>query len=274
MNDRASAGLSVLALALVVALTSCSGKVGDATAIVREAPDKTVEAGSARVAMEVAFTSGGTPSTVTGEGVVDLSQKQGMLRLDLGALAGSLGTSSVETFLSSEGIFVKLPASVLPGNRPWLKLNLAVVASQAGVDVGSLGQLQSADPSQALQFLKGAVDDMSEVGEEQVRGTGTTHYRGTLDLQRAQNEVSSEARPAVSQAIASLGTSRIPADVWIDDDGRMRKMRFEVDPDRDGPNPPGTAQFEMFDFGVQADIQPPPLDQVTDLSNVLGGLPR
>jgi hypothetical protein len=263
---------AITAFALV--LTGCSSETGGATEIVRNAPDKTAAAGSARVAIDVSFTSRAIPSTVTGEGIFDLEDKRGSLTLDVGALGANLGTSTVETFLSSDGIFVRLPPTLLPGGKPWLKLDLATLATQAGISLGSLGPLQSADPAQALQFLKGAVDDMDKVGEERVRGADTEHYRGTLDLERASASVPEQNRPPLNEAIASLGTSRIPADIWIDDEGRMRKMRMSLDPDGDGPTPPGDIQFEMFDFGVEADVQPPPPDEVSDLSSAFGGLPR
>jgi hypothetical protein len=240
---RRAAGAALAAIAaLALALTGCSSDSsdsGDATEIVRNAPDKTAAAGSARVAIDVSFSTSATPSTVTGEGIVDLDDKRGALTLDIGALGAGFGTSSLETFLGSDGIFVKLPPTVLPGSKPWLKLDLATLATQAGVNFGSLGQLQSADPSQALQFLKGAVDGMDDVGDEDVRGADTTHYRGTLDLDRAAASVSEENRGPLNEAKAALGTSRIPTDVWIDDEGRMRKMRMALDPDGDGPTPAG-----------------------------------
>lgn len=266
---RRAPAAALVALALVLA--ACSSKSGSAAQIVRNAPDKTIAAGSARVALDVSFTSSGTPNEITGDGVVDLKNKRGSVTFDVGSLASTLGSGSIETFLSSDGIFVKLPAGFGAGGKPWIKLNLSALANQAGVNLGSLGQLQSADPSQALEFLKGAVGDMTKVGTEDVRGANTDHYRGTLDLKQASSSVSADARPAVDQAITSLGTSTIPADVWIDSDGRMRRMKFSVDPDGPGPTPPGTVQFEMYEFGVKADVQPPPPDQITDLSSLLGG---
>lgn len=262
------------ALALII-LASCGGGGGeDATERVQEAPDKTIAAGSARVALRVNFSTSGVAGVVAGDGVADLDNRRGALTLDLGSLGGTFGAGTIDAFLDASGIFVKLPPNVLPGGKPWLKLDLSALSTQAGINIGSLGQLRSADPSQALQFLKGAVDDMRDVGDESVRGTETTHYRGTLDLNRARSTVSPDVQPAVDSAIQALGSATIPADVWLDEEGRMRKMRFQIDTDGTGPNAPGTVEFEMYEFGVQADIQPPPPDQITDLATVLGGAPR
>lgn len=245
----------VAVVALLLALAACGSESADAAEVVRAAPEKTAAAGSAKVAMSLAISTSGVEGNLTGEGVVDLKNGRGALTINLGSLGGSLAPGgTVETVLDADGIFVKLPG-VAPAAKPWIKLDLKALASQAGVNTGSLGQLQSADPSQALQFLKGAVGDMKKVGSEKVRGAETTHYRGTLDL----NKASAEA-PAVSTAVSALGTANVPTDVWIDGDGRMRKMIVSVST--------GKAEFEMYDFGTPVDVQEPLPSQVTDLANL------
>ena len=67
----------------------------------------------------------------------------------------------------------------------------------------------------------------------------------------------------------TLGT--VPADVWINDDDRVVKMHLVIDGsafDTSG----GTADLTMqiTDFGVPVDVQPPPADETSDLSALLG----
>ena len=263
--------LLVPALAACLALAGCSSDGADAAEAVRGAPDKTIEAGSARAALSLSFTTGGVPTTVRGDGVFDLRNRRGGLTLDLGSLSGAFGGGAVDAVLSPEGIFVKLPSAPGgAGGRPWLKISLATLSEQAGLNLGSLAQLQQSDPTQALTYLKGALDDVDEVGEDTLRGVETTHYRGTIDLRRATASLPPEAQAAVEDAIASLGTSRIPADVWLDDDGRIRQLRITADPDGEGPNGPGTLAVELYDFGATADVQVPPADQVADLTDLFG----
>jgi len=244
----AAATAGVALVAALLAACGGSGSSADAAEVVRAAPEKTAAAGSAKVAMSVTFGGG----TLTGEGAIDLRNGVGALSVDLGSLGGSLASGTVEAVLSPEGIYVKLPAGIVPASRPWIKVDLSALASQAGVNVGSLGQLQSADPSQAIQLLEGAVSDMRRVGEESVRGAKTTRYRGTLDLNRAAAEA-----PGVSSAVSALGTATVPTDVWIDSEGRVRKMTLAIEA--------GTAQFEMYDFGTAVDLRPPAASEVTDL---------
>ncbi len=260
---------AMAALLAVGLLAGCGGGGEDAAAVVREAPDKTVGAGSARVALRVTVPSGEVATTVSGEGVVDLEAGRGALKLDLGAVGQAFGTGTIDSILDRSGIYIRLPVAAATG-RPWVKLDFAALAGQAGVNVGSVGQLQSADPTQALKFLEGASSDMEEVGEEKIRGEDTTHYRGTVDLKKAAGEISPEARVAIE----SLGSGVVPVDVWLDDEGRVRKMSFQVDPDGTGPATATRAEFEMYDFGVDADVQVPPADQVTDLSSLLTNQPN
>ena len=42
-----------------------------------------------------------------------------------------------------------------------------------------------------------------------------------------------------------------------------------ADPDGPGPLPASSLTLEMYDFGVRADVVPPPADQVTDVTGVV-----
>ena len=270
MRVRRSAAAITAAAALLVLLVACGGGGnGDAAEIVRQSPEKTAAAGSARVGLSITFSSAGNQGVVSGDGLVDLVNSRGAVTLDLGGLGGTLISGPVDTVLAREGLFVKLPPSLLSGNKPWVKIDLSTVAGAAGVNLGSVGQLQSVDPNQVLQFLKGAADSMKKVGEEQVRDAETTHYRGNLVLNRAAADARPEAQEAIRQAIDGLGTATIPANVWIDEQGRMRRLRLQTTGESGGPA--GTVEFELYDFGAPADVQLPPADQVTDLATSFGG---
>ncbi|MCA1692635.1 MAG: hypothetical protein ABR540_11540 [Acidimicrobiales bacterium] len=265
--------LSMLLLVVVTLLAGCGGDGGDGT-LIRVAPDKTIDAGTSRLALNVNFTTGAEARTVHGEGVVDLKNRLGAVTVDLGSLGGSLGTGTVDTVLDPSGLYVKLPPGLLPGGRPWYKLELATLSPQAGLSLGSLGQLAQTDPTQALGYLRGATDDVSEVGEESVRGVSTTHYRAPIDLRKASASLPPDGKKAVEDLIASSGSATLPADVWLDAEGRLRRMKFSLDPDGAGPTSAGTVELELFEFGVAADVQIPPADQVTDLTQLFqGGTP-
>jgi hypothetical protein len=74
-----------------------------------------------------------------------------------------------------------------------------------------------------------------------------------------------------------LGTHTLPAQVWLDSDGRLRKIAMNETLTGATPSttPAGNISFgftaTLSDFGVPADITAPPTDQTTDLTNLLNG---
>jgi hypothetical protein len=82
------------------------------------------------------------------------------------------------------------------------------------------------------------------------------------------------AKQSADDAARALGTTTFPADVWLDAEGRTRKMAFKADSTGGGSGPGGSVAFELYDFGVGATVQAPTPDQVLDLGSFLTGVPR
>ena len=116
---------------------------------------------------------------------------------------------------------MKVPNAPDP-SKPWLKTDASTFAGQNG-------GTQASDPSQFLSYLRGASSGITDEGTETVRGTETRKLQANLDLQKAAAKLPQDQRQAVEQAIQQLGTSTIPTQVWIDDQGRLRKMSFSID---------------------------------------------
>jgi hypothetical protein len=165
---------------------------------------------------------------------------------------------------------VKLPPE-LGAPTPWVKVDLAASGLHGGADGAQLRQFQQADPTQFLAYLRGVSDEVETLGREAVRGVGTTHYRATVDLERASREAGAFTDPErFRQLVEQLGTSTVDLDVWVDDEGRVRRQRFE----QPLPEPPGATvgvTLELFDYGAPVEVSAPPADQVTDLTELLSG---
>lgn len=93
---------------------------------------------------------------------------------------------------------------------------------------------------------------VTEVGEEDVRGTATTHYRIDLDEAAIRRL---EALPTNQRSGFELEyPSNVRSlDVWIGD-GYLRRIR--VIQEFEGPDSPGTT-VEFYDFGAAITIEPP-----------------
>jgi len=236
-----------------------------ANAIVQAGQTTSAET-SARVSFKATFT-GDTSGTMTGQGV--FSRRQGHLTMDLGGLT-SLGTGQAEIVFDKLVYYMKLPAGAgasLPPGKEWFKLDFAKLGKQQGLDLSQLMQLNQSDPSQALDFLQGASDDFEEVGQEQVRGGQTTHYKGTIDLQKVAEEAPADVQEQYRKLSELSGNQKVPMDVWIGDDGLVRKIAFT----QAVPNG-GSVKMkeEFYDFGTDEQVEIPADDEVVDLTALLG----
>lgn len=79
------------------------------------------------------------------------------------------------------------------------------------------------------------------------------------------------------RATEKAETQSLPADVWVDDEGRLRKMQYRLKLRAKGTS---TSQqqgatvsttMELFDFGTTANVRRPPASQVADFAELLQG---
>ncbi len=147
--------------------------------------------------------------------------------------------------------------------------------------------------------MSGASRGVEEVGHEEVRGVETTHYTATVSLgELAEQELEAlppELRDKVGPggpALAQFGRLGAylhdidaPTEVWVDDDGRLRKMTMLIDmrralgsvappvEDLDDVDDLSLAYtFEMYDYGVDVDVEAPPADEVMDVTDGIDDL--
>lgn len=267
---------SVIAAAALV-LTACPAEeeVSPRQAVV-DAVDATIEQETSRVAMSFDHEADGVSMTLSGEGVIDFVGDAAELRIQFPGMAGEEG--AVTTIVVEDAVYTQMP---LPGaGGRWLRLDLDEAAGVAGVETGTVGEQNPAD---TLRQLHGLDDDVTEEGREEVRGVDATRYAGTIDPERALEQLPEGQREQAREGLATLGPEELPVVVWVGDDGLLRRVRYELDlsevegPERpeagdDVPMPPSggavTTTIELFDFGVDADVTPPPDDEVMDFSDL------
>jgi hypothetical protein len=269
----------IATLALCVVSSACSSRFRPPEAarptqlesIAAAAYHRTTEAKSSRIWIEVVFrgipTIAGDQIPGIGQGVFDYETHRGKL-----TFSGPSSAQSFTILMDGTTVYFKAPSGTVPGSKPWVKVDLP--------DAESLGSLGSAgsnslsnDPSQALSFLLGASQSFTLIGSERVRGVATKHYHLLLDLNRAATQLPSDRQANYRKMIENLGTTTIPADVWIDARGLIRRMQLNNIPlgsagDR-SPNSSIDETIELYDFGVSVNVTPPPASEVTNLSSLL-----
>jgi hypothetical protein len=252
---------------------------------VAKAADATTHARGAQVAFSGSIGAPGLgfSFTLSGHGQFNFGAHEGSLALAISGLPPSaqakLGTSSLEMneLFKSGSVYVGSPlfAGKLPGGARWVRLDLARVGGALGLDPSSVLS-GSADPSQFLGYLK-ASGRISPVGQDSVRGVATTHYAGSLDLQKvAEAQPGSDrakVREAFQKVIAELGQSTIPVEVWVDGQHLVRKIAIALHMHPQGQALDVQIQAEYFGFGPTPSVTPPAPAEVLDVTqNALQGL--
>jgi len=245
---------AVVLAALPLVLAACGGGGSKAsevqltpTAYVMQSAKKSAGATSQHVTLSATAAVQGQKVVLTGAG--DFSQQDKVGAMTVHANIGGLDVQ-IDEVLSGTTIYMKAPlfAASLPQGKTWMKLDLQKLGTSQGLDFGSLlGQ----DPSQSFDSLR-ASTHVTEVGDETIDGTDTTHYRGRIDAAKL---------PA---ALKKLRVTYRPYDVWIGkDDGYVRRMRTSYS--AAGQTIATTMNFS--DFGKDVTVDVPPADQTADMTD-------
>jgi hypothetical protein len=260
--------------------TSAAGASGSAADIqtVAAAYSKTISAGSAKLTTSTEVGAGQQNLPLAATGVISFANGSADLTETLPG-----GQGSGETRFLNGKLYTRLPGSLtsrLSNGKPWIALDVGKLSQQGD---GSLQQLitdSPADPSTVLGYLRGAGAQVSTVGPDTVDGESTTHYNVTLDLDKAAQGQNTQTQAATRALEQELGTHTLPAQVWIDQQGRLRRISLQETLSgaalpSTSAKPTGNISFRftavLTDFGVPVTVTAPPANQTTDLTAKLGG---
>jgi hypothetical protein len=265
--------LAPLVLAVALAATGCGGDVVSLDPVAKAA-DTTTGRGSFRFSFTAADGSGA--HGLKGDGAYDAAGER--LRMTFSTPGPSGEPTSIDVVADgSDGavLYLRVPliATFLPNGKQWIKLDLGTAAAAAGVDLGRAVQAGSASPAELLRALLSS-DGARKVARETVGGVETTHYRTTVDPKRTlPARVQGEARTRLEQALERAGAQALPVDVWVGDDGLVRRLRFEAPRIAAGGTSVGGGTFteELSGYGEPVEVALPPADEVLDASRRLGG---
>jgi hypothetical protein len=220
----------------------------------------TQKAGTARGSVTVAR-DGAAP--IVASGVTDF---------DAGTAQWTLATpdgGTIQLVSTTDAVYLQLPAEAtrFTGGKPWVKADRTALERVAQMVLGPAAP--TANPADALEFLRAVSGNVETVGPDTTRGEPTTHYRAQIDP--------AKITPTLAGRIdaADLGQT-VPTDVWVDAAGRLRKLTLAA-PSEVGAGAaqgssagPMTVTFELWDFGTEVAVTAPPADQVSDAGGMLG----
>jgi hypothetical protein len=277
---------SSIAATLALVLAACSGgglqqdaqppgggDPGDPVALIRAVTQQVEDAGSYRMTFDMRIEAAGQAIAATGDGEFfeDPLAMHATYRFE--ELPGLPGGAEMEMILDGSTFYMRMPAlSDAQGLRTeWVSMDINE-AAPGFESLLSLSQGQN-DPTSSLSYLEG-ITDAEVVGTETVAGVDTTHYHGTVDpreaFHRLADDADRSAREALAQAKALLGNSSMPVDVWIDQDGLLRRMSFRMEAADDAPTPFAMEMsMEITDYGIEADLPIPDPSDVTDLTRMI-----
>jgi hypothetical protein len=262
--------LGVLALVLLAPLASaCSlGPREDWANAMRDAHEVAADDGGATVKQSVAIKVIETnirqeqlPLVDRSVGTVDFAAKRAQLT----------GTGARKTKLVYDDLVVF--GSRSKGNpdgnaKPWARFDYGREPT-SDIDDNDRRMAVGAgliSPYIALEVLQGVLTgSIDEVGTGMKAGVQTTRYRARLAPDAAITDIEDEDRQeGVDRMFATLGVQQadFPVDVWLDDQERVRGVRFVMRQQKDRVNAfTMTVSWEFSDYGDVDAISPPRQDQ-------------
>ena len=275
-----TAGRVLSLLSVAVCASALVGCGGDTLSLdpVAQAASQTAKSESSRVEFTANMQVDGVGGmSMSGSGVFDGRARSGAMNMRFALPAGmesELGGADPSLQMIVDGrsglvMYMRSPLFKTMAGDKWLKLDMAKLAKEKGFDLNSMMNANQADPSQSLQMLM-ASSDAHAVGYDRIRGVFTTHYTLKVDLaELAKGD--DEYSGMLEELKQSTGVSSFPAEAWIDDKGRVRRMKIDMSLN----SPTGGAvsmsmTMELFAFGIKVAVPPPAASDVVDMSSVLG----
>jgi hypothetical protein len=205
----------------------------------------------------------GNSSTIEGGGTINDSGSEGTASLQVEG-------KTINEVIAKPYLYVSVPGgdtSVTHG-KSWLRGDLNTFSQSYGSSSIGAG---SSNPTEVLSYLK-AAGTVTRSGEEQVRGVTSTHYRALIDLTHFADSAPAGKRAAALKAGKLFeritGAKTLPMDVWIGA-GRITRVALAYSVCAPQGRLQETLSMDLYDYGRQPVVSPPPAAQVADLAATL-----
>ena len=163
----------------------------------------------------------------------------------------STGAQAMEMIMMGDMLYMK-SADLGVGDK-WLEIDIndpSSMMSMLGKSTDPEAMFKSMDKPKKLELL----------GEEEVDGVATNHYRITMDPKQYMEAMEFPAE------MAQFMPKEIVSEMWVDADDLPRKFSQTTETPAVGGGQPTTSTTEGFyrDFGTDVDIEAPPASEISD----------
>lgn len=212
-------------------------------------------AGSAEVVTAMETAAGGTRVTIRGKGAYDFRTQSGRLKVVLPQdPAGEAEHRPITELLTPGALYMMNRGAGVPADK-WVRIDTTALAD------GNLVTGGVTDPMAAAELL-GGVSAVTYVGETDLAGVTVRHYRGTADIGRAARRASAASRGALTAAAKGFRTDTVPFDAYLDEQGRLRKVRHRFTFANGGRTREVVSTTLLYGFGVAVSV---PLPDARDI---------
>ncbi|MEU8525683.1 MULTISPECIES: hypothetical protein [Streptomyces] len=248
--------------ALTGSLSGCSGGRADArtgeadpTRTVRDASVVLAHAGTSKTRTSMEMATGGTRVTIRGEGTYDFRQRVGRLKVVLPTDAsGAEEHRPITELLAPGALYMKNRGAGVPADK-WVRIDTTTLTD------GNLVTGGATDPAAAAELLRGA-REVRYVGQLDLAGVRVRHYRGTTDIARAARAASPQVRGALAAAAKGFANDAVPFDAYLDDEGRLRKVRHRFSYLNQGRTVAVASTTLLFGFGTPVEVRLPDAEDI------------
>ncbi|MFD7747454.1 hypothetical protein ACFV2V_26545 [Streptomyces sp. NPDC059698] len=218
------------------------------------AADVLVAAGGARTRTSMETAAGGTRVTIRGQGAYDFREQTGRIKVVLPEGAETDGHRSITELLAPGALYMKNRGAGVPDDK-WVRVDTTTLKD------GNLVTGGVTDPMAAAELLRGAAD-VTYAGESELAGVRVHHYRGVADLGRAAGAASPRSRGALGAAAKGFSKDAVPFDAYLDEEGRLRKVRHRFTFSSEGPEVSVVSTLLLYGFGLPVTVVLPDEDSL------------
>jgi hypothetical protein len=189
--------------------------------LIQNAPAALSSYPSVKLTLKVNVSLNGRSQSIDETADISPDGKSGTFAVHLPNGAGTLSALAVDNTIYMHAS----QQSVTNFGKRWVGLSISTAspASPAQAPNGN-------DALSFLHLMPGATGEVQQLGHDKIDGVRTTHYRVTIDIAKAEQSMPASFHQASAGQLAALGLTRLPLDVWLDAENKLRqeKLTFDV----------------------------------------------